>query len=46
MMIALLQEMLLALRDNNAEDFKEWLVLGLDEPGRKVTRATGGIHKE
>ena len=46
MILALLKEALLALRTNNAEDFKGWSALGLDKLGRKVARATGGIHKE
>ena len=46
MMIAPLQEALFALRANNAEDYKGLFALGLDKLGRKVARATGGIHKE
>ena len=33
---ALLQELLLALRANDAEGFKGWLALGLEELGRQV----------
>ena len=33
---ALLQELLLALRANDAEGFKGWLALGLEELGREV----------
>jgi hypothetical protein len=36
MTLALLQELLLALRANDAEGFKGWLALGLGELGRKV----------
>ena len=34
--LALLQEMLLALRVNDAEDFKGWVAFGLEELGRQV----------
>ena len=34
--IKLLQELLLALRANDAEGFKGWLALGLEELGRQV----------
>ena len=33
---ALLQKLLLALRENDAEGFKGWLALGLEEHGRQV----------
>ena len=33
-MLALVQKLLMTIRANNAEDFKEWLALGLDELGR------------
>ena len=36
MTLALLQELLLALRANDAEGFKGWLALGLEELVRKV----------
>ena len=36
MTLALLQELLLALRANDAEGFKGWLALGLEELGRQV----------
>ena len=36
MTLALPQELLLALRANDAEGFKGWLALGLDELGRQV----------
>ena len=36
MTLALLQELLLALRANYAEGFKGWLALGLEELGRQV----------
>ena len=36
MPLALLQELLLALRANDAEVFKGWLALGLEELGRQV----------
>ena len=34
--LALLQELLLALRANDANGFKGWLALGLEELGRQV----------
>ena len=36
MTLALLQELELALRANDAEGFKGWLALGLEELGRHV----------
>ena len=36
MTLALLQELLLALRANDADGFKGWLALGLEELGRQV----------
>ena len=36
MPLALLQELLLALRANDAEGFKGWLALSLEELGRQV----------
>ena len=36
MTLALLQELLLPLRANDAEGFKGWLALGLEELGRRV----------
>ena len=36
MTLALLQEMLVALRAHDAEGFKRWLSLGLEELGRQV----------
>ena len=36
MTLALLQELLLALRANDAEDFKGWMALGIEELGRQV----------
>ena len=36
MTLALLQELLLALRANDAEGFKGWLAIGLEEHGRQV----------
>ena len=36
MTLALVQELLLALRANDAEGFKGWLALGLEELGRQV----------
>ena len=36
MTLALLQELLLALRANDAEGFKGWMALGLEELGRQV----------
>ena len=34
MTIALLQELLLALRDNDSNDFKAWLSLGIERLGK------------
>ena len=36
MMLALLHELLMALPANDAEIFKEWLSLGIEELGRNV----------
>ena len=36
MTLALLQELLLALRANDAEGYKGWLALGIEELGRQV----------
>ena len=36
MTLALLQELLLALRANDADGFNGWLALGLEELGRQV----------
>ena len=36
MTLDLLQELLLALRANDAEGFKGWLALGLEELGRQI----------
>ena len=36
MNLALLQELLLAQRANDAEDYKGWRALGLEELGRQV----------
>ena len=36
MTLALLQELLLAIRANDAEGFKGWMALGLEELGRQV----------
>ena len=36
MTLAMVQELLLALRANDAEGFKGWLALGLEELGRQV----------
>ena len=36
MTLTLLQELLLALRANDAESFKGWLALGLEELGWQV----------
>ena len=34
--LALLQELLMAIRANDADGYKSWLALGIDEPGRDV----------
>ena len=36
MKLALLQELLMALRTNDAVGYKPWLVLGIEELGRDV----------
>ena len=36
MMLALLQELLMALRANDADGYKSWLALGIEELGRDV----------
>ena len=36
MTLALLQELLMALRANDADGYKSWLALGIDKPGRDV----------
>ena len=36
MMLALLQELLMALRANDADRYKGWLALGIEELGRDV----------
>ena len=41
MTLALLQELLLALRDNDSEGFKGWLDLGLQELKRDVAGEVG-----
>lgn len=34
--LALLQELLMALRANDADDYKAWLALGIEQLGRDV----------
>ena len=36
MALALLQELLMALRANDADEYKSWLALGIEELGRDV----------
>ena len=36
MTLALLQELLMALRANDADGYKSWLALGIEELGRDV----------
>ena len=36
MTLALLQELLMALRANDADSYKSWLALGIEELGREV----------
>jgi len=36
MTLALLQELLMALRENDADDYKSWPALGIEEFGRDV----------
>ena len=37
MTLALLQELLMALRANDADGYKSWLALGIEELGMEVT---------
>ena len=37
MMLALLQELLMALRANGADGYKSWLALGIEQLGRDAT---------
>ena len=37
MTLVLLQELLMALRANDADGYKSWLALGIEELGRDVT---------
>ena len=37
MALALLQELLMALRAHDADGYKSWLALGIQELGREVT---------
>ena len=37
MTLALLQELLMTLRANDADGYKSWLALGIEELGRNVT---------
>ncbi len=37
MTLALLQELLMALRSHDANDYKSWLALAIEELGRDVT---------
>ena len=36
MTLALLQELLMALRDNDVDGYKSWLALGIEQLGRDV----------
>ena len=36
MALALLQELLMALRANDVDGYKSWLALGIEQPGREV----------
>ena len=36
MTLALLQELLMALRANDADGYKSWLILGIEQLGRDV----------
>ena len=38
MTLALLQELLISLRANDADGYKSWLALGIDQLGRDVAR--------
>jgi hypothetical protein len=37
MTLALLQELLMALRANDADSYKSWLALGIEQLGREVS---------
>ena len=41
MMLALLQELLMTLRANNADGYKSWLALGIEQLGRDVAGEVG-----
>ena len=43
MTLALLQELLMAIRANDAEGYKSWLALGIEELGRDVA---GGVESD
>ena len=34
--LALLQELRMALRDNDADGYKSWLTIGIEELGREI----------
>ena len=43
MTLALLQELLMALRANDVDGYKSWLALGIEQLGREVA---GGVESE
>ena len=49
MSLALLQELLLALRANDPDDFKAWLSLGIERLGKPAVielRVDGGVDQK
>ena len=46
MTLALLQELLMALRANDADGYKSWLALGIEELGREVAGRRGRVRMD
>ena len=42
MTLALLQELLMALRANDVDGYKSWLALGIEQPGRDIAGEVEG----
>ena len=45
MTLALLQELLMALRANDADGYKAWLALGIEQLGREVAGEVESIRE-
>ena len=45
MTLALLQELLMALRANDADGYKSWLALGIEELARDILKTTQTVVK-